>query len=137
MRKDTIFGLIRFVEILVATALIAYFINQELRQSCIRVAEIMGYEPYYELRTQCMVKVGGKFIPIDAINMIIFGVPPELIITTIPTEVVPTAEIKRMNMPGTEMPGTDEPPLPTNEPLLPTDDPPFPQKTYTPNGALP
>ena len=122
MRKDTILGLIRFIEILVATALIVFFINQELRASCIRVASIMGYEPYYELRTQCMVKVGGKFVPIDAVQMIVFGVPSELIITTMPTLDSPTVEMEKMDMPG-----TDEPSLPTR----------IPQETYTPNGALP
>jgi hypothetical protein len=124
MRKDTIFGLIRFIEILVAATLIAWFINQELRQSCIRAAEIMGYEAHYELKTQCMIKVGGRFIPLISFDTIVLAIPAEVMITTIPTVSSP----QKIEMPGTvEMPGTDEPPLPTR----------VKRETYTPNGALP
>ena len=49
---------------------ILYIANISEHKSCILQSKMMGYEYNYSFYTDCMIKVSGKFIPLDNYRVI-------------------------------------------------------------------
>lgn len=64
-----IFGFIAVIFTVIVGLVLALTFAIE-KPNCKYTADLMGYESYFSLSTQCMIKVDGKLIPIRSYRVI-------------------------------------------------------------------